>query len=199
MRTLTRLILPMVMVTATTATGCAGEGPRLALGQDPKTGETVAITVALPNTRAHRSYSLGSWVMCLDRPGSVTIDRIDLIKPQGGMVLQAFSSRPQSRTHEMLGNAEQPLTELGFPARSPAVTTPCAEEERNTVHTELGLQYGKTGDATASAEGVHLTYTSAGRQRTVDFSLTVELCAPGDMITRRCEDMYEEMRRAEEE
>ncbi|WP_214109117.1 hypothetical protein [Acrocarpospora catenulata] len=188
MRTLIRLILMTAMVVAVTS-GSAGEGPRLLLGEDADTGETVWIGVVLPDTVAHRPYSLGGWVMCLDGPGSVTIDEIDLIRPSGGIVLQAFSSRLQSRTRTMLGNAEQPLTELGFPARSPAVTTACKEKDRDGLLTELGLQYGKTGDATAHAEGVRLTYSSQARRRTVDFDLDVRLCAPDDTHTKECADL----------
>ncbi|WP_182903263.1 hypothetical protein [Microbispora sp. H10830] len=132
--------------------------------------------------------------MCLDRPGSVTIDKVDLIRPSGGIVLQAFSSRLQSRTRAMLGNAEQPLTELEFPARSPAVTTPCSNRDHDGLLTELGLQYGKTRNRTARAEGVRVTYTSAGRQRTVDLDLDVQLCAPDDMSTKQCREMYKELR-----
>ncbi|WP_182897061.1 hypothetical protein [Microbispora sp. H10830] len=47
-----------------------------------------------------------------------------------------------------------------------------------------------TSGCGAFADGVRITYTSAGRQRTVDFSLRVLLCAPGD--TERCREAYEE-------
>ncbi|MEV7802728.1 hypothetical protein AB0O28_07255 [Microbispora sp. NPDC088329] len=193
MRVLIRRVLPTVVIAVMTA-GCAGQGPRLLLDEDPDTGDTASIGVILPDTVAHRPYSLGGWVMCLDRLGSVTIDKVDLIRPSGGIVLQAFSSRLQSRTRAMLGEEERPLTELGFPARSPAVTTPCGDRDHDGLLTELGLQYGKTGDATARAGGVRVFYTSAGRQRTVDLDLDVRLCAPDDMRTKQCRDMYEELR-----
>lgn len=185
MRALTRLILPMVVVAAL-ASGCGAFDPRLLVNGGSGTDGTDA-EVTLRDTVAHRPYSLGGWDMCLDRPGSVTITGIELIKPYNDIVLQAFSSRPH--TGPMLGNAEKPLTELGFPARSPAVTTVC---EESPLHTELALQYAKTGDAAAGAEGVRITYTSAGRQRTVDFNLRVLLCPPGD--TERCREAYEELR-----
>ncbi|XVQ89722.1 hypothetical protein ACQP2K_20605 [Microbispora siamensis] len=194
MRALIRRIVPAIIIIVVMAAGCVGEGPRLLLDEDPETGETASIGIVLPDTVARRPYSLGGWVMCLDRPGSVTIDKVDLIRPSGGIVLQAFSSRLQSRTRAMLGNAEQPLTELEFPARSPAVTTPCSNRDHDGLLTELGLQYGKTGDRTARAEGVRVTYTSAGRQRTVDLDLDVQLCAPDDMDTEQCRDMYKELR-----
>jgi hypothetical protein len=184
---LTRVIL-LTVVVAVTLTGCAGEGPRLLVGEDPETGETARIGVALPDIVAGRPYSLGGWIMCLDRPGTVTIERIDLLRPSGGIVLQTFSSRPQGP--DMIGNAEESLTAIGFPARNPDVTTAC---EQDGPLTELGLQYGKSGDASAHAEGIRLTYTSAGRQRTVDFALDVRLCAPGDMSTKQCADMYDEV------
>ncbi|MBP2704505.1 hypothetical protein JOL79_11840 [Microbispora sp. RL4-1S] len=193
MRVPAALVLPIVMV-GVMSSGCVGEGPRLYLNNSPDADEEVSIGVVLPDTVAHRPYSLGGWVMCLDRPGSVTIDRIDLIRPSGGIVMQAFSSRPQSRTHSMLGNAERPLTELGFPARSPAITTVCRKGQEDVLLTELGLQYGKIGDATARAESVRLFYTSAGRQRTVDFALDVRLCAPDDMSTKQCRELYKELR-----
>ncbi len=160
MRALTRLILPMVVVSAMTS-GCGAFDPRLIINGGSGTDGPGA-EVMLHDTVARRPYSLGGWDMCLDRPGSVTITRVELIKPYNDIVLRAFSSRPH--TGPMLGNAEKPLT-------------------------ELGLQYAKTGDATAGADGVRITYTSAGRQRTVDFSLRVLLCAPGD--TERCREAYE--------
>lgn len=183
MRALTRLVLPMVVVTAM-ASGCGAFDPRLVVSGGSGTDGPVA-EVMLPGTVAGRPYSLGGWDMCLDRPGSVTITRVEPIKPYNDIVVQAFSSRPH--TGPMLGNAEKPLTELGFPARSPAVTVVC---EENAFHTELALQYAKTSDATAGADGVRITYTSAGRQRTVDLNVRVLLCAPGD--TERCREAYEE-------
>ncbi|KAA9380467.1 hypothetical protein F5972_04740 [Microbispora cellulosiformans] len=188
MRPLVRLILTAVVVMVTTA-GSAADGPRLYLNSSPYTDDEVSIGVALPDVVAHRPYSLGGWVMCVDGPGAAVIDRIDLINPSGGIVLQAFSFRRRG-DHPMLGNAERPLTELGFPARGSAVTTVCAKNGES-LGTELGLQYGKTGEVTAHAEGVRVHYTSAGRRRTVDFALDVRLCAPGDMSTEQCREMYE--------
>ncbi|MBE3014886.1 hypothetical protein IL992_37800 [Microbispora sp. NEAU-D428] len=184
MRALTRLIPPMAVVTALTS-GCGAFGPHLIVAGGSGADGTDA-EVALPGTVAHRPYSLGGWDMCLDRPGSVTITKVELIKPYNDIVLQAFSSRPH--TGPMLGMADKPLTELGFPSRGPAVTIAC---EESPLHTELALQYAKTGDAAAGAEGVRITYTSAGRRRTVDFNLRVLLCPPGD--TERCREAYEEL------
>ncbi|MEU6425102.1 hypothetical protein ABZ860_04330 [Microbispora sp. NPDC046973] len=185
MRALARLILVMVVVLAMTP-GCGAFGPRLVVNGGSGTDGPDA-EVTLHDTVAHRPYSLGGWDMCLDRPGSVTVTGVELIKPYNDIVLQAFSSRPHRGA--MLGMAEKPLTELGFPARSPAVAVAC---EESTLHTELALQYAKSGDADAGAEGVRITYTSAGRERTVDFNLRVLLCAPGD--TERCREAYEELR-----
>ncbi|WP_327046557.1 hypothetical protein OG320_01235 [Microbispora sp. NBC_01189] len=188
MRGLVRLILAAVVVVVTT-TGSVADGPRLYLNNSPYTDDEVAIGVVLPDVVAHRPYSLGGWVMCVDGPGAAVIDRIDLVNPAGGIVLQAFSFRRRG-DHPMLGNSERPLTELGFPARGSAVTTICAKNGES-LGTELGLQYGKTGDGTAHAEGVRVLYTSAGRRRTVDLALDVRLCAPGDMSTEQCREMYE--------
>ncbi|MFJ2034388.1 hypothetical protein [Streptosporangium sp. NPDC087985] len=116
----------------------------------------------------------------------MTIEKAELIRPHNDIRLAAFSSRLQG-DHENLGNAEEPLTSLGFPAHSPAVTTPC---DQGWPYTELGLQYTKNSDATARAEGVRLTYISQGERRAVDFMLDVELCAPKD--TPRCRGMDED-------
>ncbi|MGW4642207.1 hypothetical protein ACWEN6_27080 [Sphaerisporangium sp. NPDC004334] len=184
MRALTRAAWAAAMTIVVATAGCASESALLYIDQD------VTFTATLPDTTTGKAYSLGSWVVCLDRPGSVTIDKAELLKPSGGIRLQAVSARPQSRTTPMLGNVDQPLTKVGFPARPPAITTVCGKDGDQTLRTELGLQYGKTGDATARAEGVRLTYTSAGRRHSVDFSMVVELCAPGDTRTPRCKELY---------
>lgn len=80
------------------------------------------IVATLPNTVRSQPYSLGSWVMCLDRPGSVTLEKVELVKRHGDIALQAFSSRTQSREYPMPGNANAPLRELGFPVPGSAVT-----------------------------------------------------------------------------
>ncbi len=185
MRALTRLVLPLVLAPALTS-GCGAFDPRLVVSGGSGADGPVGIVV-LHDTVAHRPYSLGGWDMCLDRPGSATITSVEPIRPYNDIVVQAFSSRPH--TGPMLGNAEKPLTELGFPARGPAVTTVCEESD---LHTELALQYGKTRDDSAGAEGVRITYTSAGRRHTVDFHLRVLLCAPGTPA-ERCEKTYEEL------
>ncbi|WP_432932739.1 hypothetical protein ACQPZZ_15770 [Microbispora sp. CA-135349] len=166
--------------------GCGTFDPHLIVNGTSYSDGPAAI-VMLPDTLAHRPYSLGGWNMCLDRPGSATITKVEPIRPYNDIVIQAFSSRPHAGPG--LGNAEKPLTELGFPARSPAVTTVCDE---NDPHTELALQYGKTRDDSAGAEGVRITYTSAGRRHTVDFHLRVLLCAPDDPV-ERCGKTYEEL------
>ncbi|WP_285710433.1 hypothetical protein [Microtetraspora sp. NBRC 16547] len=180
--------------------GCASGGPQLSIGgnlQTGETGETGAAGVTLPNTIAHQPYSLGGWVMCLDRPGAVRIEKAELIHPDGDIRLAAFSSRLQSADHPMLGNANEPLTSLGFPAQSPAVTRTCSrpgeDPGQGWPRTELGLQYTKDSDATARAEGIRLIYISAGERRTVDFFLSVELCAPNDVTTPNCKEMYEKL------
>src|SRR5947207_225211 len=48
---------------------------------------------ALPNTRGGHPYSFGSLLLCLDRPGRVTIENVSLDAPQGGLAVQAFATR----------------------------------------------------------------------------------------------------------
>ncbi len=195
MRAVTRAVLPAVMIAIVATAGCASEGPRLTVvNHDDEDDVTIGVT--LPNTVAHRPYSLGGWSMCLDRPGAVSIEKAELIRPEGDIRLAAFSSRLHG-DHPFLGSEKKPLTSLGFPAHSPAVTTPCPERGQHPGQwgptTELGLQYTKDSDATARAEGVRLTYTSAGERRVVDFSLIVELCAPKDTTTTSCKEMYKSL------
>ncbi|GAA2820891.1 hypothetical protein [Nonomuraea rubra] len=118
--------LPVAVTSACTVentTENTAESARLSIGQDRETGEPVIIVATLPDTVADQSYSFGSWVMCLDRPGSATLEKAELLGKQGGIVLHAFSTRPQSREHPMLGNAEAALTELGFPALGSPITS----------------------------------------------------------------------------
>jgi hypothetical protein len=200
MRALIRVALATALAAllAAITAGCAGESARLSIGQDRETGEPVTVVATLPDTVADTPYSFGGWVMCLDRPGSVTVEKAELLGKQGDIVLQAFSTRPQSREHPMLGNAEAPLATLGFPASGPPVTSVCTKSgedpEAGWPYTELGLQYAKTSRDTARAEGVRLTYASAGERRTVDFALVVELCAPDDRGTPGCRDMYAKLK-----
>jgi hypothetical protein len=178
MRALTRVALVVMLVV--TGTGSAGEAAQLLLGQD------VIIGASLPDVRAGRPQSLGGWVMCLDRTGMATIEKVELLRPRGGIVLQAFSWRLQGSP--MLGNAEAPLTELDFPTRGAPITSVCSQP---WPHIELGLQYANTGQTTGLAEGVRLTYTSEGERKTVDFALIVQLCTPEDTRTGNCRDLHE--------
>jgi hypothetical protein len=151
-------------------------------------GDGSAAGAALPDTRANQPYSFGALIVCLDRPGTVTIEDIAVDKPKGGLRITAFAVRrnPMEAGGSSFGNAAKKLDETGFVTSSVDVSTHCPngkivkhEFSGEYRSTELAVEFVKPSAATAQGQGLTVTYRSGKDTHTLDIDFSVVLCGPG--------------------
>jgi len=143
-------------------------------------------------------YSFGGIIICLDRPGEVSIERVAVEPDKPGIRIDAFALRanPYLRGKEGVGEVNAPLEKLGFtPGRPHIVKSVClTEKESNnqdaaaSIHavnqgrggSELVMQYSRQSAETRTATKLIVDYRSAGKARRLVIPWAVTLCAPGD-------------------
>lgn len=122
--------------------------------------------------------SMGSIILCLDRPGDVTITDVAPLHPVGTITVQTFAVRPSPfmRTPPglALGDDIGPLGKFGFHGNH---VVPIVCDSRKGAGYELGLQITKPTRRPAAAAGWIVTYTSHGKLYHVQVPPEVKLCS----------------------
>jgi hypothetical protein len=114
-------------------------------------------------------------VVCLDRPGSVTIDAVRPQQPTGGFTVTDFAVRenPSLHSRDQLGEAPGTLASVGFDDDRTA--TLACDVGTGRGH-ELGVQVTKTGTGNATSRGFAVSWHSQERRGTLTVPLAVLLC-----------------------
>jgi hypothetical protein len=121
--------------------------------------------------------------LCLDQPGTVTITGVRPTRSEGGLVIQAFAVRPWVGG----GFVGEPgtLAAAGYHPEGPQrVSRTCRPD--GDGGTQLAIQLERTGDRTASLDGITVEYLSDGYPHTVDLAAQAALCALHDQETSMC-------------
>lgn len=180
----------MALVVATTACTSMDRSEN-----DPilvRPGEQPEFGAAAPATLPQQPYSFGAVILCLKDRGSVTIDRIDVVQPTGGIRVKNFAARanPMEYNSDSYGAGNETLSVAGFPLSRPVtIDKKCAGDDKVTDETgsfELGFEFTKADDVTAQTNGLRLQYSSGKKQRTLEIPFTVVLCAASDKETEGC-------------
>ena len=196
-RRLPRIAAVTIALLVGTLTACtssatsAVSGPQL-LWPNQDGGGQVVVPAAKPDA----PYSFGSLILCVDRPGTVTIEHVTLKTAGPGIHLDAFAVRPNPYLHgqQALGEADASLTASGFaPKKNQGVDSTClTQKEQNTPSTwaaaaekgrggvELAMQYSSTATKTQTASGIVVQYLSGSHQETLTIPFAVTLCAADD-------------------
>jgi len=134
-------------------------------------------------------YSLGDLTICLDRPGSVTITRVEPRNAYGGLAVDAFAVIPNPQERGEDGFTDQPkaLADLGIQTNKPAIVDhPCPpataqpDPNREPQSKSLLLQFSKANEETAGDDGLIVKYLSDGQAHTLTIDFAVILCAASD-------------------
>src|SRR5438067_1185669 len=72
--------------------------------------------LAEPDTRAGVPYAFDDATVCLTRRGSVTVQRVDVVRPTGGLRVVRFAVRPsrQGRIYNYVSDFHQRLADVGY-------------------------------------------------------------------------------------
>ena len=123
--------------------------------------------------------------MCLDRPGTVTIDSIELIDATDGLCIDDFGVIPNAMESDHSGYEDNsvPIAQTTPKPSHPVIMTKACPTSfnlppvPNPQSVALLLQYNKSTDTSAASQGIKINYTTAGHQEWVELGWTVALCA----------------------
>lgn len=167
------LTLLVVVVGLNVGFGSTGSGgPHLRLPPGP-----VATTEGwLANVKPGQDGTFGSMVVCLDKPGSVTITGVKPVDPQGGIRIDEFGVRPWTHLGILfkLGNLE---ANHFHPGRT--VDVVC--NKKTGAGYELAVAISRPSGAPAGMGGVVINYTSDGDKGSLTIPNTgMVLCPHGN-------------------
>jgi hypothetical protein len=152
--------------------------------------------VGYSNSRPYTPYTIGDQVTCLDRPGRVVINWIELIESTSGLRLDDFAVIPNDMERGGFGfvDGNRSLADLGLSTGAPVVvdqTCPDFNVPSNASRTPrsvaLLLEYSKPTEATAASHAIVVHYTSGSNNYTVRVAWEMVLCGPSDVTTWGCE------------
>lgn len=169
----------MVLAVAVVAAGAGYFG--LTLSAPRLSGSP--LTVGSADTAEHSPYSIGA-ALCLDRSGTVTVDRVSVTRAEGAIAVQAFAVG--SLTHGTAGVQNSTLTGLGFaPGGTQHLPSTCYGPTAAAPE-ELGVQFTRTGDGSAAVHGLTVDYSWFGLPHSVQLPVDVFLCVKGDQLPDGC-------------
>ncbi|WP_091381310.1 hypothetical protein [Actinokineospora alba] len=164
---------------------CSGEpGPRLR-DAAPGTGGIVGQI----DTKAETPYSFDDATLCLVGPGSVTIEKVEIVAPTGGLRLGTFSVLPSKggKVSNYISDPRQRLDEVGFPTQGPmTVDRVCPPASDGGVFL-LGVEVTKPADATASGSGFVVSYRSGEETHRTYLPPGIVLCQGSDPDLPDCD------------
>lgn len=188
--------LALILVGLTVGCGQVKEvvdpGPKLHLPD-------VSAGIGVNNAPVSVAYTFDDVPLCLEEPGSVTIDSIELANPAGGLSLRRFSVRdsPESGAMSYLRTQRTTLAEVGYPDEGPFVVDQVCYSRREQESDErvslLGFEVERAADAPdgpAYSTGLEVHYTSEGDERSAFVGFAVLLC-PGEIARRPDCDVHE--------
>ncbi len=179
-----------VLGSAVCASSARGAGDAQ-LSFDGFTGGGVGYT----NSRSNTPYTVGDLVTCLDRPGHLVINRIELIEPTGGLTLDDFAVIPNDMERGEFGfeDGNRSLADLGLSPGTPVVVDKqcpdwalSPDPARKPQSVALLLEYSKPTEATGASDGIAIHYTSGSNNYTVWVPWGLVLCSATDVTTWGC-------------
>lgn len=124
-------------------------------------------------------YAIDDLALCIDNGIEVTVTKVELIEPTGGMEIVAFSTlmaldgEAMSFIDDPTAGLEAAGYRVGVPAR---VRTTCEGHVGTAGYTQLGIEVKYTFGAGGTGQGVRVHYRSGEAQRAQDYPLSIILC-----------------------
>jgi hypothetical protein len=136
-------------------------------------------------TKAGTPYAFDDATLCLTERGAVTIEKVEVAEPTGGLRVQMFSIRParQGQQFNYLSDPRQRLAEVGYPTKGPMIVDrKCPKDTTKTPGGDegaslLAVELVKPANATATGNGFVVTYRSNRKQHQVYVPLGIVLCS----------------------
>ncbi len=126
-------------------------------------------------------------MLCISRPGSVTIEKVELQGVGGEIRVTEFATRPNPNAtgDYSLADSAEPLQDLGFPTEEPVtVGTRCPKDlESDSAAgslTEFAVQVERTSSSSGSYDSLTVVYSDGQGEGKLNIPFGVTLCAPED-------------------
>ncbi|MCP2323470.1 hypothetical protein HDA40_001977 [Hamadaea flava] len=142
-----------------------------------------------------RPTSIGDLAICIDRPGSIRIDRVAAKDVFGSLTLDEFAAIPtisDGRFHPF-ENKHQAIAQYGIDTAADVVVSEVCTSKPGTQPAPtdrfawLILQYTRQTAESAGNSGITIYYTSGTGQHADVAEWSVSLCEPSDHTTAGCE------------
>jgi hypothetical protein len=155
-------------------------------------GPTGGAGMIYNDTVAGTPYSFDDIALCIDRPGSVSVEAIEIANPRGGLKVREFSMR-DSRTGHIFNYISEPqttLTDAGFSVEAPfLVTIECPDDKEHDPNKPamslLGIEVERPdNDQAAYGTGVVVHYRTDGDAKELFVPFGIVLC-PGSSPDQR--------------
>jgi hypothetical protein len=144
--------------------------------------------VAYPNSHEGTPYVFGDIILCLNKPGLVTLTSVEPVEARNGIRIDDFAVIPNGMESGEGGYDDNsvPIARIAPQPARPATMRYACPADFNPDHAvavpqmvALLLQYSKTTDLTASSTGVKVHYKTGGRSEWISLPWEVTLCAKG--------------------
>jgi hypothetical protein len=179
-------LLACLAAVALTCSGCFGRGDEVRLrfaGQPNQVAEGDA------HVRAGMPVSVGGISLCLTRRGRVTIDKVTLVGPLGGVRVDGWTlvNHPGQATSMFIGADHHTLASYGFPLTHTADMV-CREDSDVAHLDELVVQVERTDESNAGFHAMRVDWSSQDDHGTLDVPLAIALCN-GDADAADCHSL----------
>ena len=179
---ITRTHVAASLLVALLAAGClsAPDDPGLRVA-----GVMLPMGSSISNSPPGEPVALGSLILCLREPGTVTLESVHLVDSRLGLAVDSFAVRPNPfpRGELGIGSARDTLVALGLhPSGPQVVDSQCPEDDNDETWTggyEVVFQVSYPGpvDAPPEAGSVEVSYTyGESGHGTLAIPYAVRLC-----------------------
>jgi hypothetical protein len=146
--------------------------------------------IAVKDPQQGSPYLFGSDIVCLDRPGMVTVESVEFEGGSAtGLAVQEFTFRP---FYAPLGEAgvgfgePRTLAQRGVPVNHKVAQACTSGDSNRQEFAEWVIQATRTTPQTGSSQALIVAYTSAEEHHTLRIPFAITLCAPSDHQTPNC-------------
>lgn len=127
----------------------------------------------LPGKRPGQPWVHGTYVVCLDRPGTVKVTDVRFESGDLDVTDWAIRPNPAAEGRLLAGDVPGRFASQNIKSTGTTLTRVCDKEQANTYEVVLQLRAGKT---TTQGTNIEVLYTSGGREQTLVLPDRVVMC-----------------------
>lgn len=168
----------VVAVLLIAVTGCDSTGGEVDPGPGARPPQLVSpganpTESQLPAKRPGQPWVHGTYVICLDRPGTVKVTDVRFESGNLDVTDWAIRPNPAAEGRLLAGDVPGRFASQNIKSTGTTLTRVCDSQGANTYEVVLQLRAGKT---TTQGTNIEVLYTSGGREQTLTLPDRVVMC-----------------------